>query len=198
MTNTISNHNLPLANTSEIFQTHEKAASPKIAIHDLDFYYADNQALNHVSLDLPEKQVTALIGPSGCGKSTLLRVLNRLYDLYPDQRACGEVLLDGHDILGPNVNVQRLRSKVGMVFQQSTIFPMSIYNNIAFGIALHEHLSKAEMQARVEVSITQASLWAEVKDRLKEPAASLSGGQQQRPRSRISSTNLRRILRSPS
>ena len=152
----------------------------KITIRNLDFFYGSARALKGVSLELPEKQVTGMIGPSGCGKSTLLRVLNRLYDLYPKQHATGEARLDGQDILGTNVNVKRLRSRVGMVFQEPTTFPMSIYANIAFGIKLHESLSRADMHERVELSLTRAALWAEVKDRLAEPAGRLSGGQQQR------------------
>ena len=152
----------------------------KIAIRNLDFFYGSARALKGVSLELPEKQVTGMIGPSGCGKSTLLRVLNRLYDLYPKQHATGEIQLDGQDILGPHVDVKRLRSRVGMVFQEPTTFPMSIYSNIAFGIKLHESLSRADMHERVELSLTRAALWAEVKDRLAEPAGRLSGGQQQR------------------
>jgi phosphate transport system ATP-binding protein len=152
----------------------------KVTIRNLDFWYGANQALKEVSLDLPEKQVTGLIGPSGCGKSTLLRVLNRLYDLYPKQHLTGEVLLDGEDILGPNVDVRRLRSRVGMVFQEPTTFPMSVYANVAFGVKLHEHLSRTDQDERVEGSLTRAGLWNEVKDRLTERAGSLSGGQQQR------------------
>ncbi len=152
----------------------------KISISNLDFYYGGTRALKGVSLQLPEKQVTGMIGPSGCGKSTLLRVLNRLYDLYPDQRATGDVRLDGQDILGPKVDVKRLRQRVAMVFQAPTTFPMSIYGNIAFGTNLHEKLSRAETAARVEASLTRAALWTEVKDRLFSPAGDLSGGQQQR------------------
>jgi phosphate transport system ATP-binding protein len=158
----------------------ERATPNKITVKNLDFFYADNQALKHVSLDVRARCVTGLIGPSGCGKSTLLRVLNRLYDLYPLQRAEGDVRLDGVDILGADVDVQQLRRKVGMVFQQSTVFPMSIYNNVAFGIALHEKLGRAAMRARVELALTGACLWDEAKDRLAAPATSLSGGQQQR------------------
>ena len=152
----------------------------KVVIRNLDFWYGTNQALKGVWLNLPEKQVTGLIGPSGCGKSTLLRILNRLYDLYPKQHLTGEVLLDGQDILGPHVDVRRLRSRVGMVFQDPTAFPMSIYANVAFGVRLHEHLSPTDRDERVEVSLTRAGLWNEVKDRLSEQAGSLSGGQQQR------------------
>jgi phosphate transport system ATP-binding protein len=163
-----------------LLQPAAPAASNKITIANLNFFYGDTQALKQVALDVPAQGVMGLIGPSGCGKSTLLRVLNRLYDLYPLQRAEGDVRLDGVDILGPHVDVQKLRRKVGMVFQQSTVLPMSIYNNVAFGISLHEKLARADMRMRVELALTGACLWEESKDRLAEPAASLSGGQQQR------------------
>jgi phosphate transport system ATP-binding protein len=154
--------------------------SAKITIKNLDFYYGCVRALKGVSLGAPERQVTALIGPSGCGKSTLLRVLIRLYDLHPGQRATGEVSLDGQNILAANVDVQRLRSRIGMVFQEPTAFPMSIFDNIAFGAKLHEKLSRADLAERVEGALTRAALWIEVKDMLSRPAADLSGGQQQR------------------
>jgi phosphate transport system ATP-binding protein len=170
--------------------TAERAAGPaqstgldgpaKLSMRNLNFYYGINQALKSIALDLPEKQVTGMIGPSGCGKSTLLRVLNRMYDLYPGQRAEGEVLLDGEDILSPSLDVNALRSRVGMVFQKPTPFPMTIYENIAFGVKLHERLSRADMDARIEWSLTRAALWGEVKDRLNTSAGGLSGGQQQR------------------
>ena len=153
---------------------------PRIAIRGLDFYYGTNRALKSVSLDLPDRKVTGMIGPSGCGKSTLLRVLNRMYDLYPGQRAEGEVMMDGANVIDPVVDLNVLRSRVGMVFQKPTPFPMSIYDNIAFGVKLHERLSRAEMAERVEWSLTRAALWPEVKDRLTASAAGLSGGQQQR------------------
>jgi phosphate transport system ATP-binding protein len=153
---------------------------PRMAIRDLDFYYGSNRALKGVTLDLPEKRVTGMIGPSGCGKSTLLRVLNRMFDLYPGQRADGEVLMDGENILAPGADLNALRSRVGMVFQKPTPFPMSIYDNIAFGVRLHERLPRAEMDGRVEWALARAALWGEVRDRLKSPAAGLSGGQQQR------------------
>ena len=157
------------------------AATPaKIAIRNLDFFYGDNRALKAINLDFPERQVTGLIGPSGCGKSTLLRCLNRMYDLYPGQRATGEVLMEGANLLDPKLDLNALRSRVGMVFQKPTPFPMSIHDNIAFGVKLHEKLTKAEMDERVEWSLTRAALWEEVKDRLAAPAAGLSGGQQQR------------------
>ena len=152
----------------------------KLSIEGLDFFYGTNQALKGITLALPERQVTGMIGPSGCGKSTLLRVLNRLHDLYPGQRASGAVMLDGENILGPRVDVNRLRSRIGMVFQKPTPFPMSIYDNIAFGVKLHERLSRSEMDQRVEWSLTRAALWGEVKDRLRSPAGGMSGGQQQR------------------
>jgi phosphate transport system ATP-binding protein len=153
---------------------------PRISIHNLDFYYADNRALKGINLNLPERQVTGMIGPSGCGKSTLLRVLNRMYDLYPGQRATGEVMFDGRNILAPDIDLNELRSRIGMVFQKPTPFPMSVYENIAFGVKLHERLSKSQMDERVEWSFSRAALWDEVKDRLNTSALGLSGGQQQR------------------
>jgi phosphate transport system ATP-binding protein len=155
-------------------------ANTKIAIEHLDFFYGANRALKDISMDLPERQVTGMIGPSGCGKSTLLRVLNRMYDLYPGQRAIGAVLMDGENIIAPDVDVNRLRSRIGMVFQKPTPFPMSIQDNIAFGVRLHERLSKAAMDERIEWSLSRAALWGEVKDRLRTSAIGLSGGQQQR------------------
>ncbi len=150
-----------------------------IAIKGLDFYYGGTHALRNISIDLPERCVTGMIGPSGCGKSTLLRVLNRMYDLYPGQRATGQVLLDGEDILGA-MDANQLRSRIGMVFQKPTPFPMSVYDNIAFGIRLHEKLSRSELDGRIEDALRRVALWAEVKDRLRGPATALSGGQQQR------------------
>ena len=152
----------------------------RIAIRGLDFYYGANKALKGINLDLPAKQVTGMIGPSGCGKSTLLRVLNRMYSLYPGQRAEGEVLMDGENLVAPDVDMNALRSRIGMVFQKPTPFPMSVYDNIAFGVKLHEQLSKSAMDERVEWSLTRAALWGEVKDRLSGSAMGLSGGQQQR------------------
>ena len=149
---------------------------PRLSIRGLDFYYGTNKALKGITLDLPEQQVTGMIGPSGCGKSTLLRVLNRMYDLYPNQRAEGEVMLDGENILNPAMDLNMLRSRVGMVFQKPTPFPMSIYDNIAFGVKLHERLSRPQMDERVEWSLTRAALWPEVKDRLATSATGLSGG----------------------
>jgi phosphate transport system ATP-binding protein len=166
--------------TKSLAPSHAIDGPIKLAIRGLDFYYGTNKALKGISLDLPECRVTGMIGPSGCGKSTLLRVLNRMYDLYPGQRAAGEVMLDGQNILDKSVDLNALRSRIGMVFQKPTPFPMTIYENIAFGVKLHERLSRAEMESRVEWSLSRAALWAEVKDRLNTPAAGLSGGQQQR------------------
>jgi phosphate transport system ATP-binding protein len=155
-------------------------ASAKISVRNLDFFYGATKALKNINIDLAERTVTAFIGPSGCGKSTLLRVLNRMYDLYPGQRAEGEVLLDGKNILGPKQDLNLLRARVGMVFQKPTPFPMSIYDNIAFGIRLYENLPKSEMDGRVEAALKGAALWGEVKDKLDASGLSLSGGQQQR------------------
>ena len=155
-------------------------AIDKIVVRDLDFYYGQSLALKKVTLSLREHHVTAFIGPSGCGKSTLLRVLNRMYDLYPGQRAVGEVMLDGENILSPDLDLNLLRSRVGMVFQKPTPFPMSIYDNIAFGIRLYEKLPKSEMDGRVETALRRSALWTEVKDKLGANGLSLSGGQQQR------------------
>jgi len=152
----------------------------RVAIRNLDFFYGDNRALKGINLDLPDRQVTGMIGPSGCGKSTLLRILNRMFSLYPGQRATGEVLMDGQNIISDAVALNDLRAKVGMVFQKPTPFPMTIYDNIAFGIKLHEKLSKPEMGERIEWALTRAALWNEVKDRLDKSALGLSGGQQQR------------------
>jgi len=154
--------------------------STKVSVRNLDFFYGDSRALKKVTIGLHTNKVTAFIGPSGCGKSTLLRVLNRMYDLYPKQRAEGEVILDGENILDPRVDVNLLRSRVGMVFQKPTPFPMSIYENIAFGIRLYEKLSKSALDARVEEALRGAALWQEVKDQLHKSGLGLSGGQQQR------------------
>ena len=172
----------PQQRTMERVQTHaEVPLNPaRVSIRNLDFFYGDNRALKGIDLELPEQQVTGLIGPSGCGKSTLLRVLNRMYDLYPGQRATGEVLMDDENIIAPGIDLNALRSRIGMVFQKPTPFPMSIYDNIAFGVKLHERLSKRAMDERVEWSLTRAALWGEVKDRLNTSAMGLSGGQQQR------------------
>ena len=153
---------------------------PKLAVRNLNFLYGDSPALKNISMDLPERRVSAIIGPSGCGKSTLLRVFNRIYAIYANQRAVGEVLLDGENILDTGYPVHKLRSKVGMVFQKPVPFPMTIFENIAWGIRHHEKLSKSEMEARVEQALRRAALWDEVKDKLKRSALSLSGGQQQR------------------
>ena len=152
----------------------------KISVKNLNFYYGKFHALKNINLEIPEHKVTAFIGPSGCGKSTLLRVLNRMYALYPEQRAQGEVLLDGSNLLTSKEDVALLRAKVGMVFQKPTPFPMSIYDNIAFGVKLFESLNSADMDERVEWALRKAALWAEVKDKLNQSGSSLSGGQQQR------------------
>ena len=152
----------------------------KLTVRDLSFYYGSFQALKHIDLDIPERKVTAFIGPSGCGKSTLLRVFNRMFELYPEQRAEGQVKLDGEDILSKKLDVSLVRAKIGMVFQKPTPFPMSIYDNIAFGVRLFETLPRAEMDERVEWALKKAALWGEVKDKLAQNGSSLSGGQQQR------------------
>ncbi len=152
----------------------------KLAVRDLSFYYGSFQALKRVNLDIPEKKVTAFIGPSGCGKSTLLRTFNRMFELYPEQRAEGEILLDGENVLKSRRDVSLIRAKVGMVFQKPTPFPMSIYDNIAFGVRLFETLPRIEMDERVEWALKKAALWSEVKDKLNQSGSGLSGGQQQR------------------
>jgi phosphate transport system ATP-binding protein len=154
--------------------------APKMAIRDLDFFYGRFQALKDVSLDVAERRVTAFIGPSGCGKSTLLRTLNRMYSLYPGQRAVGEIAFNGQNILGGGIDLNMLRAKVGMVFQKPTPFPMSIYDNIAFGVRLYEPLTLRAMDERVEWALTKAAMWDEAKDKLKQSGTALSGGQQQR------------------
>jgi phosphate transport system ATP-binding protein len=156
------------------------ATAEKMTVRNLRFYYGQNEAIHGVNLSFYERKVTAIIGPSGCGKSTLLRVLNRMYDLYPDQRVEGEVILDGVNILDPKFDRNVLRSKVGMVFQRPTPFPMSIYDNIAFGIRLYDRPNRAELDQRVEAALRGAALWDEVKDKLQASGLSLSGGQQQR------------------
>jgi phosphate transport system ATP-binding protein len=156
------------------------ATRDKILARGLNFYYGGSRALKDVTLSLRERKVTALIGPSGCGKSTLLRIFNRMYDLYPNQRAEGEVLLDGENILAQDLDLNLLRARVGMVFQKPTPFPMSIHDNIAFGVKLYEKLSKSELDARVESALRRSALWEEVKDKLGASGLSLSGGQQQR------------------
>ena len=152
----------------------------KLSVRELNFYYGSFQALFSISLDILENQVTAFIGPSGCGKSTLLRCFNRIYELYPKQRAEGEILLDGRNILGPGEDLNLLRAKVGMLFQKPTPFPMSIYDNIAFGVRLYERLSRTQMDERVEWALKKAALWDEVKDNLTHMGTDISGGQQQR------------------
>jgi phosphate transport system ATP-binding protein len=152
----------------------------KVEIRDVSFFYKRFQALKNITLPLRDRSVTAFIGPSGCGKSTLLRILNRIYELYPGQVATGEVLVDGENILAPELDLNRLRARIGMVFQKPTPFPMSIYDNIAFGIRLYESLAKADLDERVELALRRAALWDEVKGKLRESGFNLSGGQQQR------------------
>jgi len=152
----------------------------KITLRNLEFFYGDSRALKGITLALYANKTTAFIGPSGCGKSTLLRILNRMYDLYPGQRATGEVLFDGENLLDASVDINLLRARIGMVFQKPTPFPMSIYDNIAFGIRLYEHLPKSEMDDRVESALKRAALWDEVKAKLGHSGLGLSGGQQQR------------------
>jgi len=152
----------------------------KVSVKNLNFYYGKFHALKNINLEIPEKKVTAFIGPSGCGKSTLLRIFNRMYELYPEQRAEGEVILDGENLLTSKQDVSLIRAKVGMVFQKPTPFPMSIFDNIAFGIKLFESLNQADMHERVEWALRKAALWNEVKDKLQQSGSSLSGGQQQR------------------
>ncbi|MDD2661156.1 MAG: phosphate ABC transporter ATP-binding protein PstB [Methylococcales bacterium] len=154
--------------------------TPKINVRDLNFYYGKFQALHSVSISIPEKMVTAFIGPSGCGKSTLLRAMNCMYALYPEQKAMGEIIIDNENIIDGKHDLSSLRAKIGMVFQKPTPFPMSIYDNIAFGVKLHETISRSDMDDRVEWALKKAALWNEVKDKLKQSGDSLSGGQQQR------------------
>ncbi|TXH90815.1 MAG: phosphate ABC transporter ATP-binding protein PstB [Rhodoferax sp.] len=163
-----------------MLSTVSAAEKTKIAVKDLNFFYGKFHALKGINLEIPENRVTAFIGPSGCGKSTLLRVFNRMFELYPEQRAQGEVMLDGENILTSREDVALLRAKVGMVFQKPTPFPMSIYDNIAFGVKLFEKLNTTDMEERVEWALRKAALWPEVKDKLHQSGASLSGGQQQR------------------
>ena len=163
--------------TSTVNMAHE---TPKLSIQNLNFFYGQFKALKDVSLVIPEKKVTAFIGPSGCGKSTLLRTLNRMFELYPEQRAEGEIIFGGENILQSKLDIAILRAKIGMVFQKPTPFPMSIYENIAFGVRLFEKMSKGEMDERVEWALQKSALWGEVKGRLHQSGNSLSGGQQQR------------------
>jgi len=153
---------------------------PKLSVRNLNFYYGGFHALKGVNLEIPEKKVTAFIGPSGCGKSTLLRTFNRMFELYPEQRATGEILMGGENILTSKTDVSLIRAKIGMVFQKATPFPMSIYDNIAFGVRLFEDLPRSRMDERVEWALTKAALWKEVKDKLHQSGNGLSGGQQQR------------------
>jgi phosphate transport system ATP-binding protein len=168
------------ANRPELAVRPEAPAATKISVHHLDFYYGRFHALKDVNLEIAERRVTAFIGPSGCGKSTLLRTLNRMYSLYPGQRAVGEIVFNGRNILDAGVDLNMLRAKVGMVFQKPTPFPMSIYDNIAFGVRLYESLSARAMDERVEWALTKAAMWDEAKDKLKQSGMALSGGQQQR------------------
>ncbi|MFZ1418016.1 MAG: phosphate ABC transporter ATP-binding protein PstB [Burkholderiaceae bacterium] len=168
---------MTMTTTTTVNLAHE---TPKIEIRNLDFYYGKYKALKNINLTIPEKKVTAFIGPSGCGKSTLLRTLNRMFELYPEQRAEGEINFDGENILKSKLDIAILRAKIGMVFQKPTPFPMSIYENIAFGVRLFEKMSKGEMDERVEWALQKAALWTEVKDKLHQSGNGLSGGQQQR------------------
>ena len=152
----------------------------KLSVRGLNFYYGEFHALKHINLDIPEKKVTAFIGPSGCGKSTLLRTFNRMFELYPEQRAEGSIMIDGENLLTSKQDVSLIRAKIGMVFQKPTPFPMSIYDNIAFGVRLFEKLPRVEMDERVEWALKKAALWNEVKDKLNQSGSGLSGGQQQR------------------
>ena len=161
-------------------QSLDAQAPVRIAVKNLDFYYGEHKALKNINLEFRDRHVTALIGPSGCGKSTLLRIFNRIYSLYPEQRAEGEVILDGRNVISNEVDVNELRSRIGMVFQKPTPFPMSIYDNVAFGIRLYEKPPKSELDDRVEGALRRAALWDEVKDKLKSSGMGLSGGQQQR------------------
>jgi len=152
----------------------------KISVRNLNFFYGDHQALFNNNMDIYEKKVTAVIGPSGCGKSTHLRTYNRIFELYREQRVTGEIILDGENLLSPSIDQLELRRKVGMIFQKPTPFPMSVFDNVAYGMKLHYNFSKGEMAARVEKALKSAALWDEVKDKLKKPGMALSGGQQQR------------------
>ena len=170
----------PTMELERVAQTLHATEEPELRIRNFNFYYGKFHAIKNVHMDIHKRRVTAFIGPSGCGKSTLLRAINRMYDLYPEQRVDGEMMLDGKNILDRDINLTDLRARVGMVFQKPTPFPMSIYDNIAFGVRLHEKLSKSEMDERVEWAINKAALWGEVKDKLQQSGMSLSGGQQQR------------------
>ncbi|MDZ4202191.1 MAG: phosphate ABC transporter ATP-binding protein PstB [Gallionella sp.] len=161
-------------------KTAEQNITPKLMVRDLNFFYGNDQALKNINMNIAERMVTAFIGPSGCGKSTLLRTFNRMYQLYPKQRAEGEILLDGQNLLDKKQDLNTLRAKIGMVFQKPTPFPMSIYDNIAFGVKLYDNLNRHDMEERVEWALKKAALWGEVKDKLKQSGTGLSGGQQQR------------------
>jgi phosphate transport system ATP-binding protein len=164
----------------QISQNPQEPQPIKMSVRDLNFYYGKFHALKNISLDVPANRVTAFIGPSGCGKSTLLRIFNRMFELYPEQRAEGSILLDGENLLTARQDVALIRARIGMVFQKPTPFPMSIFDNIAFGVRLFESLSPIDMEERVEWALRKAALWDEVKDKLGQSGASLSGGQQQR------------------
>jgi phosphate transport system ATP-binding protein len=170
--------------TAEVFPSEvilkDLGIASKIAVRHLDFYYGETQALFDNNLDIAENQVTAIIGPSGCGKSTHLRVYNRIYELYRDQRATGEIWLDGVNVLSPAQDIMELRKKIGMIFQKPTPFPMSVFENVAYGLRMHYALSKSELSDRVEDALKRSALWDEVKDVLHRPGTALSGGQQQR------------------
>jgi phosphate transport system ATP-binding protein len=168
------------ANRPDVAVSAEALPATKIAVRHLDFFYGKFQGLKDINLEIAERRVTAFIGPSGCGKSTLLRTLNRMYSLYPGQRAVGEIAFNGRNILDAGVDLNMLRAKVGMVFQKPTPFPMSIYDNIAFGVRLYESLGQRAMDERVEWALTKAAMWDEAKDKLKQSGMALSGGQQQR------------------
>ena len=173
--------NAPIALQTSVAAGEPAAAAPaKLVAKNLNFFYGDFRALKDINLVVPEKRVTALIGPSGCGKSTLLRIFNKIYSIYPGQRAEGEILLDNQNLLDPKYPINRLRSKIGMVFQKPVPFPMSIYDNVSYGIGHYEKLKKSEMDDRVEQALRQGALWDEVKDKLNQSALGLSGGQQQR------------------
>ena len=171
---------MPLVPSDHGVRERELMPRQKALIRNINFFYDRFQALKNISLPLHDKRVTAFIGPSGCGKSTLLRILNRIYELYPGQRATGEVLVDGENILAPGLDLNLLRAKIGMVFQKPTPFPMSIYDNIAFGIRLYVRLARSELDDRIEAALRRAALWDEVKDKLRQSGLGLSGGQQQR------------------
>jgi phosphate transport system ATP-binding protein len=169
-----------IEDTATVEESLNMTQGHKIVAREVSFFYGDNQALFNNSLEIARNRVTAIIGPSGCGKSTHIRIYNRIYELYGDQRASGEVLLDGKNILAPDYDVMELRRKVGMIFQKPTPFPMSIFDNVAYGLKMHYRLSRAEMTDRVEEALSRAALWDEVKDFMRKPGTALSGGQQQR------------------